>query len=93
MGQQIWNAEAYERNARFVSDLGMPVVALLSPRRGERILDLGCGDGALTQKLANLGCDLVGNARGVVAQRGRHLDRGLHAAALQGSQDLTAGPV
>jgi hypothetical protein len=37
---------AYERNARFVSDLGTPALDLLAPRPGERILDLGCGDGA-----------------------------------------------
>jgi ubiquinone/menaquinone biosynthesis C-methylase UbiE len=38
--------ELYATNARFVSDLGQPVVDLLAPRPGERILDLGCGDGA-----------------------------------------------
>ncbi|MDZ7670346.1 MAG: methyltransferase domain-containing protein [Gammaproteobacteria bacterium] len=31
MASQTWNAEAYDRNARFVSDLGMPVVELLDP--------------------------------------------------------------
>lgn len=57
---QCWNPEQYDKNARFVSDLGMPVVALLSPRPGESILDLGCGDGVLTVKLMELGCQVVG---------------------------------
>lgn len=60
MGEQTWNAEVYEKNARFVSDLAMPVVELLDPQPGERILDLGCGDGVLTRKLEDVGCELVG---------------------------------
>jgi SAM-dependent methyltransferase len=57
---QTWDPERYARNARFVSDLASPVVALLEPRAGERILDLGCGDGVLTAKLAALGCHVIG---------------------------------
>jgi trans-aconitate methyltransferase len=34
-------------------------VELLAPKPGERILDLGCGDGVLTKKLVDLGCDVV----------------------------------
>jgi trans-aconitate methyltransferase len=56
---QTWDPATYARNARFVSDLGSPVVALLAPLPGERILDLGCGDGALTKKLVDLQCDVV----------------------------------
>ena len=60
MTEQTWNPETYDKNARFVSDLGMPVVELLDPQPGERILDLGCGDGVLTKKLEDRGCELVG---------------------------------
>jgi len=58
--RQTWDPDRYARHARFVSELGAPVVELLAPQPGERVLDLGCGDGALTAKLAALGCSVVG---------------------------------
>lgn len=74
---QDWRADRYGANARFVADLGGPVVKLLDPRPGERILDLGCGDGVLTTRLADLGCEVVGVDDGpdmVRAARGLGLD-------------------
>jgi SAM-dependent methyltransferase len=76
-GNQTWEAERYAINARFVADLGMPVVDLLAPQPGERILDLGCGDGALTEKLVAAGCAVIGvdSAPAMVeAARARGLD-------------------
>ena len=57
---QVWSADAYAKNARFVADLAGGVVDWLAPRPGERILDLGCGDGALTERLVATGASVLG---------------------------------
>jgi SAM-dependent methyltransferase len=57
---QNWSAAEYAANAHFVPTLGQPVLDLLQPKSGERILDLGCGDGVLTEKLVALGAQVVG---------------------------------
>ena len=55
-----WDAELYEARHNFVWRLGEGVVELLAPAKGERILDLGCGTGQLTHKIAESGAEVVG---------------------------------
>lgn len=81
-GQQ-WDAQAYAHNGRFVADFGAPVVEWLAPRRGERILDLGCGDGALTEQLVEAGASVLGaDASEELAQAARA--RGIAVQVLDG---------
>ena len=54
-----WDPVGYDQNARFVSDLGEPVLQLLNPKSGETVLDLGCGDGELTLKFIDAGCHVI----------------------------------
>ena len=58
--RQVWGAEKYEKNARFVSSMTGDVIGWLAPKPGERILDLGCGDGILTEKLVQAGTIVTG---------------------------------
>jgi SAM-dependent methyltransferase len=55
-----WDARLYGEHGRFVGELGAPVVALLAPRPGEDILDIGCGDGFLSRRIVETGARVVG---------------------------------
>lgn len=71
-----WNAQDYAANAGFVPALGNAALELLAPRAGEAILDLGCGDGVLTKRIADAGADVLGvdsSADMLAAARARRL--------------------
>jgi trans-aconitate methyltransferase len=91
---QTWNTEAYAANGRFVADLATAVVDLLAPQPGETILDIGCGDGALTEQLAATGAILTGvdsSPAMLEAARRRNLNVDLHSVtALPYNQQFDA---
>ena len=82
---QVWDAALYEENARFISELGLEILPLIEATHGQRILDLGCGDGYVTERIAQFGADVLGvdlsdsmlrgaRARGLTVQRADILD-------------------
>src|SRR5499427_9032733 len=55
-----WNAAQYDAKHAFVYEKAKGLVELLAPKAGERILDLGCGTGALTAEIAGRGAEPLG---------------------------------
>src|ERR1051325_2648835 len=55
-----WNAAEYDAKHAFVYEKAKGLVELLAPKAGERILDLGCGTGALTAEIAACGAEVLG---------------------------------
>jgi trans-aconitate methyltransferase len=82
---QDWKADQYAQHAHFVPALGAPVLELLKPQASERILDLGCGDGVLTEKIVASGAVVVGvdAAADMIAAARR---RGLDARVMEGGK-------
>lgn len=55
-----WNAHLYDKKHSFVSHFGKELLDLLSPREGERILDVGCGTGDLAYQIHQAGATVCG---------------------------------
>jgi len=58
--EKTWNTALYDGKNAFVWKHGRGVVELLAPQPGERILDLGCGTGHLTNQIAAAGAEVIG---------------------------------
>jgi SAM-dependent methyltransferase len=57
---QTWDPQAYGQNGAFVHELAGGVLEWLAAKPDEHILDLGCGDGQLTQRIASTGASVLG---------------------------------
>jgi SAM-dependent methyltransferase len=55
-----WSSADYANKAAFVPALGAAALALLDPQPGELIVDLGCGNGVLTQQISGFGAKVIG---------------------------------
>jgi trans-aconitate methyltransferase len=55
-----WMSDTYKEHAAYVPELGAAVLVLLDPKPGEHILDIGCGEGSLTEKIVSAGARVVG---------------------------------
>jgi SAM-dependent methyltransferase len=74
---QTWDAKDYAKNAAFVHGMAGRVVEWLDAKPAESILDLGCGDGQLTLRLAATGASLIGvdlSPEMLAAARSRGID-------------------
>ena len=67
-----WDAAKYDSCGTFVWEHGAGLVETLAPRSGERVLDVGCGTGHLTAKIAATGADVLGiDASGSMVRQAR----------------------
>lgn len=79
-----WDAKRYVANAAFVSDYGHAVADLLGDIKGLRVLDVGCGDGRLTQELVSRGATVVG-VDSSVSMIESAKEKGLDATVMDGA--------
>jgi len=78
-----WDADDYARVGGFVAKLGGAALDLLDPQPGERILDVGCGEGTLTKKIVERGATVLGidnSPEMIAAARANGIDAVLLAA-------------
>lgn len=55
-----WDPSLYQNAHAFVWEMAGEIFALLDPQPGEKILDIGCGTGQLTARIAAAGGEVVG---------------------------------
>lgn len=79
-----WDPADYAKIGAFVAELGQAALDLLDPQPGEHILDVGCGDGTLTQRIVDRGATVLGidnSIEMIGAARAKRIDARLMDAA------------
>ena len=99
----VWGSGPYQGITETITDIHEAVIERLDPKPGERLLDVACGTGAVAERAAAIGAEVVGvdiapalieQAKERAAERGLEIDyRVGDAEALEledGSFDLVA---
>ncbi len=55
-----WNVDLYNKKHAFVYQHGEELIKILNPKKGEIILDLGCGSGQLANEISKSGAEVIG---------------------------------
>ncbi|HEX2282168.1 MAG TPA: methyltransferase domain-containing protein [Thermomicrobiales bacterium] len=89
-----WDSTLYDESFGIITRLGAGVVELLAPQPGERIIDLGCGTGALTAQIAAAGAEVLGiDASEAMIARARELYPELRFEVAKGENFTVESPV
>lgn len=74
-----WDAALYDEKHSFVWKMAAGLLELLEAKSGERILDVGCGTGHLTEQIASKGATVTGVDRSPeMIQQAREAHPGIH---------------
>lgn len=69
MHVDTWDAAAYAAESCFQASEAVQLLQRMRPRSGERILDVGCGDGRVTVVIRSAGAAVIGLDRSLVMSR------------------------
>src|SRR5258708_5902811 len=75
--EDFWNVGEYQKFLSSVPKAGQILIELLQAQQGERILDIGCGDGLITERIQSKGCSVIGvdsSPAMIKASRARGID-------------------
>lgn len=86
----VWGSGPYQGITETITDIHEAVIERLDPKPGERLLDVACGTGAVAERAAAIGADVVGVdiAPALIEQaRQRAAERGLGIEYLVGDAE------